>query len=355
MLAIGLLVASLGVGVTQWALVNRVVGFFVLVGYAAVPALVTLIAGERGRIILADTFVIAALVICAVQLVAYATHLFITPLPLDFFGYLFSKGQELEGYAQNPNAFAFQLLVAVSVLIAFHPPELRRAPWWFLAAAALLATVAIIRSRAGIVCGLATIMLAIALRFRPRRIALTRKSVAVSAIVLTCLIALAIASWGTVDHMIITPLRSAVRPDTGDSDAQRWESIVLGFRAWLEHPVFGNGLGSFLLKRDVAGSPSLVIHSVPVWFLAEMGVVGLAAYTFFVASLSYYGLSAWLRQEAPARGLLIVLVIFILMGLVHDIFFQRTFWFATSLMLLSVMGRSNGMSRTAPPAIRKSG
>ena len=40
----------------------------VLVGYAAVPGLVVMIAGERGRTILADTFVNAAVAICAAEL-----------------------------------------------------------------------------------------------------------------------------------------------------------------------------------------------------------------------------------------------------------------------------------------------
>ena len=96
-LVVGILVAWLGAGISEWALLNRMLGFLVLLGYAAVPGLVALIAGERGRAILADTLVIAAVVICAIQLLAYGVHVFLAPLPLDFFGYQFPRGGQLEG------------------------------------------------------------------------------------------------------------------------------------------------------------------------------------------------------------------------------------------------------------------
>ena len=158
---------------------------------------------------------------------------------------------------------------------------------------------------------------------------------------------------------LIWPFNDAWRPNAVESDAQRWQSTVLGFQAWLAHPIFGNGLGAFLLDREAAGLPALVIHSVPVWFLAEMGVVGLAGYVFFVASLLYCGISALLRQQADGRGLLIILASFVLMGFVHDIFYQRTFWFACSLVLLN-MGPIPGRpreeaSRRAPAASDTSG
>jgi O-antigen ligase len=335
-LAVGILIAWFGAGVSEWALLNRMLGFVILLGYAAVPGLVTLIAGERGRAILADTFAISAVVICAAQLLAYAVHTYVTPLPLDFFGYLFAKGLQLEGYAQNPNAFAFQLLMAISILITFHSSVLDRfALPWVLGAGVLLTTLIIVRSRAGILCALAAIGLTIVLRKSVRGI-MTGKSLAIGLIAVMLLGILVTSYWGTVDRVIIEPFNSVWRPNAVGSDAQRWQSTVLGFQAWLEHPFFGNGLGAFLLDREASGLPALVIHSVPVWFLAEMGVVGLAGYVFFVGSLLNCGISALPRREASGQGLLVILACFVLMGFVHDIFFQRTFWFACSLLLLNV-------------------
>ena len=334
-LALGVLVAFLGPGISQWALLNRVVGFLVLLGYAAVPALATLISGERGRIIAADTFVISALVICAIQVAAYFIHFHVTPLPIGFFGYQFDRGYELQGYAQNPNAFAFQLLMALAVLFSFLASRERPSllPWCVIAAGFVMMTLIIVRSRAGIACALAAIMLTVTLRTLPRWRRMTPGSWAVCLVVLAALVVTGVAFWAPLKQLIRVPF-DALRPDTIDSDTLRWQSIVLGFQAWLQHPVLGGGLGTFLISRDASGSPSAVIHNVPVWFMAEMGIVGLIGYLFFIASLLVCGVSAMRRRDVHAHGLLIVLAIFVLMGLVHDMFFQRTFWFVCSLMLL---------------------
>jgi len=358
-LVLGLVIAWLGPGLTAWALLNRMLGFLFLLGYAAVPGLVVLVAGEHGRAILARTFVIAALAICAVQVVAFAVHHLVTPLPPAFFGYLFDRSDQLEGYAQNSNAFAFQLLMALAVLvgtpakpaketIAAKPaegtmsaPPAQPPTWsWLAAAGILLLTLALARSRAGILCALAAIALAPVLRFVPARRLLAPRTLVAVAAVGVALAALAIAFGGRLEHSVIEPLTHVVRPDADDSDALRWQSTVLGLEAWLRHPVLGGGLGTFLLERETAHLPLVVIHSVPIWFLAEMGIVGLAAYAAFIVSLAAAGVAGWWRDSVHAHGLLIAIAVFVLMGLVHDIFFQRTFWFACGLLLVDVSRRS---------------
>jgi O-antigen ligase len=349
-LTVGLLVAWLGAGVSEWALLNRMLGFLFLLGYAAVPGLIILIAGERGRAILADTFVTAAAVICVVQVVAYLIHLHVTPLPVDFFGYLFDRSGQLEGYAQNPNAFAFQLLTALSLLIGAPSAGSKRlmSSGRLLGAAVILMTLALSRSRAGIVCGLAAVALALGLTMLPRRSFGSRRSLAVAVIVCVALAVIAVAFWETIAHVLVEPFNRAWRPHADESDAQRWQSTVLGLQVWLQHPVFGGGLGTFLLDRETAGLPAIVIHSVPVWFLAEMGLVGCAAYVFFVGSLTYCSIFALREPASCARGLLILVAVFVLMGLVHDVFFQRTFWFVCGLLLIDPGRRGRQESDQAP-------
>ncbi len=46
------------------------------------------------------------------------------------------------------------------------------------------------------------------------------------------------------------------------------------------------------------------------------------------------GVTALRQHDGPARGLLIVVAVFVLMGLAHDIFFRRTFWFICGLLLV---------------------
>ena len=332
-LTVGLAVAWLGPGVTEWALLNRMLGFLFLLGYAAVPALVMLVAGERGRVILAETFVTAATAIGAFQLVAYAVDA-VTPLPPDFFGYLFDMSHQLEGYAQNSNAFAFQLLMAIAVLIVQFSAKQVAVRW--LAVALLWTTLAFARSRAGILCGLAAIPLGIMLPKLPGRLRVTGRSLAIALAGVVILLGITAALWGTIEQHILVPLTHAIRPGAVDSDTLRWQSTLLGWQAWLQHPVLGGGLGAFLHEREIAGLPLVVIHSVPIWFMAEMGLVGLAAYVGLIGSLVACGIAALWRRDRWAIGLLIIVATFVLMGLVHDVFFQRTFWFAAGLALTQV-------------------
>jgi len=336
-LALGLVVAWLGPGLSKWAVVNRMIGLVVLVGYAAIPGLVLAIAGERGRAILIDAFVGAAVVICAIQFLALAIDRWIEPLPPDFFGYVFAASGQLEGYAQNPNAFAFQLLMALAVLLGGRPQASApgRARWRLIGAAVLVAALVLTRSRAGILCAIGALALAAALHFIPPRVLLARRAIVAGLIGGVALVGLAIAFWGSIDRLVVAPLGAEWRPLAVQSDALRWRSNVLGWQAWLQHPLLGGGLGAFLLARESAGLPMLVIHSVPIWFMAEMGLVGLAAYLLFVASLIAAGVSA-LRHEVPyARGLLVAVAVFAVMSLVHDLFFQRAFWFAAGLLLVA--------------------
>jgi O-antigen ligase len=349
-LVLGLVVAWFGPGLTAWALLNRMLGFLFLLGYAAVPGLVVLVAGERGRAILARTFVIAALAICVVQVLAFAVHHLIAPLPSDFFGYLFDKSGQLEGYAQNSNAFAFQLLMALAVLVgAEAKPATGGARSGLLAAAVLLLTLALARSRAGILCALAVVVLVPVLRLVPARRLFAPRTLAVILAVGAALTVLAVAFWGPLDRGMVEPFTHALRPHADDSDALRWQSTILGLEAWLRHPILGGGLGTFLLERETAHLPLVVIHSVPIWFLAEMGLVGLAAYAVFIASLAAAGIAAWWRNDVHAHGLLIAVGVFVLMGLVHDIFFQRTFWFACGLLLVDVGRRREVTVAAAAP------
>jgi hypothetical protein len=339
-LGFGLVVAWFGPGLSAWALVNRMLGFLFLLGYAAVPGLVVLIAGERGRAILARTFVVAALAVCVVQMLAFAIDRLVVPLPPDFFGTLYAKSWQLEGYAQNSNAFAFQLLMVLAVLVGTPAKPVQGvASPRLIGAGILLLTLALARSRAGILCALAVIALVPLLRFIPARRLLAPRTLAVALAAGAALAVLGLAFWGPLDRSLVEPLTHAIRPHAANSDSVRWQSVMLGLEVWLRHPVLGGGLGTFLLERETAGLPLVVIHNVPVWFLAEMGLVGLVAYTIFVASLAAAGIAGWWRDDVHAHGLLVAVAAFVLMGLVHDIFFQRTFWFACGLLLVDVHRR----------------
>jgi hypothetical protein len=118
----------------------------------------------------------------------------------------------------------------------------------------------------------------------------------------------------------------AIRPK---SDAERWVSVIGALRMWLEAPIFGGGLGSFVATRAAEGKSHLIIHSTPVWVLAEFGAVGLIAVTAVVA---LWVRTLWSALSSPGDRLasvaaLSLLAVFFVGNLPHDLAFQRAFWF----------------------------
>lgn len=343
-LLIGTAVAWFHLGLTQWALLNRLLGFVFLVGYACVGGLVASVAGERGRVVVANTFTTAALLICAIEIAAYLIHLYVVALPVDFFGHGFKSLGQLEGYAQNANAFAFQLLMAMCVLIAFgqRGPGALPISWSTLGIAALLAVIVIGQSRAGILCGLMGIVMAAVFRYSPFRFSIGRKKLALLlsglAVVIAILIIAAIEFHLSLQG-VLEFWNARFRVNANASDALRWQTMIAGLQQWLHYPVFGRGLGSFLLEQQLTEkSVPLVIHSDPIWFLAEMGIVGFVGYAICIGSFASWAMTGGVLDNRKL-GVLIAVMLFTLMGFVHDIFFQRTFWFAIGLMLPNVVSK----------------
>src|SRR5262249_31980460 len=162
--------------------------------------------------------------ICLFQLVAYAVDRLVTPLPPDFFGYLYGKSGQLEGYAQNSNAFAFQLLMAAAVLVGFRSSASGRAiSRWWVCAGLLAATLAFARSRAGLVCALAAAVLAALLPKLARRKRVSMRALGALLIGGIALAALGFAFRGTIDRLVVEPVTLALRPHAAESDALRWE------------------------------------------------------------------------------------------------------------------------------------
>src|SRR6185295_11755407 len=56
------------------------------------------------------------------------------------------------------------------------------------------------------------------------------------------------------------------------SSIDRMASLRAGWAMFIDHPILGSGLGAFLQEyKSTSGAP-LVIHSTPLWLLAETGI-----------------------------------------------------------------------------------
>jgi uncharacterized membrane protein YbhN (UPF0104 family) len=345
----------LEIGVTHWALGGRLLGWMVLLGYVSAGYLIVAYAGALGLRRLSETLVAAGMVVVVlsvfIRLLSYAGCTYCGHATANF-----------EGYAGNRNAFAFQMLVCLALLLAYSnvkakissgrvlPPALSSLPipiWiknavqdgkeWSrpqrlaLPLGIILLGVSLSASRAGWLVAAVMLIVAWVDCLADRRL------IARGAIYAACLlggyyVAAALAVVDTVaqsfPHLI--PSTQA----TTSSDQERFDSISRGLDLWLQSPWVGAGLGVFIEKNAVWFGHPVVIHSTPVWILAEFGIVGVAGFGWVFLVLFRY--AATLKATIPARRILgLLLLMFALFSLVHEVFYQRIFWLVLGAVLAS--------------------
>lgn len=338
-------------GLTSWALTNRLAGWFILLAYLGAGSLIVRHGGDRGFELLLRGFAAAAVGIIAVDLAIFSLVRLGLPVPEEITAY------RLEGFAQNPNAFALQILFAVAAVIATVRSPRAQAAWlsvlfiglWFSG------------SRAGFIAlGVAALM---AVSLRAVRISVLGTAVVVTFIAAMCMDwlpeiveAVAMAAFWTIDtakelaaqlaaafgesggtggesatrprQLALTPPKltslEIIASGYDSSNTQRIASLQGGFAMFLQHPILGGGLGAFTAEYLRLHGVPLVIHSTPLWLLAELGIVG-----FLIFAVPFILL---LKQKSPAGRppayvfTILLLLSFATVSVVHDIMYQRAFW-----------------------------
>lgn len=311
-------------GVTAWALSNRLLGWFVLLGYAALGAWFVGQHGRHGLRRLVDYLAACAAAIVLAQ---------ITLRVLAGVGWApFALTANFEGYAANRNAFAFQMLICAAGLLAWAPPRARlgRFSWHDLTLGIVLAGVWLSQSRAAL--GTAVVMLLLAWRLAP-----TGRAAVLLGVGLAAAVVVALTAWNHLAQAMFSHAGLGLALASPGYDSLRWDSIRQGLRLWLDAPLFGAGLGVFLHDSARWFEVPMVIHSTPVWWLAELGAAGFAVFAGGLLAVAAWG---WRRGHAPgnapARLALLLALAFAVFGLAHDIFAQRIFWFVLGAALAGV-------------------
>ncbi len=325
LLLFGFIRGWLEIGITQWALGGRLLGWLVLLGYLSAGYLIVANAGTQGLRRLAETLITSAAVVVILQAIL---HL------LNNWGV--NTGSELafnfEGYAGNRNAFAFQLLAAMALLLGYSRvyarcdvasySSVRR--WIFpVLLGIVLAGLVWTGSRAGLLVGLVVLIFAGIGRLADRR--MLGWGLMFAAI-------LWVGVWLGAQSAPIqsAPIQSTISGD--DSDQERWVTMTHALELWRQSPILGAGLGVFIAKSPAWLGHPQVIHSTPLWVLAEFGLIGAAVMGWAFSLLVHY--ATRLGKFLPARRVLLLLILaFAVFSLAHEIFFQRIFWFVLGAVL----------------------
>lgn len=284
-------------GTTTWA-TSKLIGWFVLLSYCGAGAMLANAASFGGIRRLVLTICVALAFIVPFTLIAN--------LPSDLVN-------GLQGFAGNRNAFAFELVIAMAAgmtVIGDHP-------YWPTCATIFNAGVLFTGSHAGIY--ILAVVDGAYLIANPRlwRSVVLPLAVAV-AFYLTAMIARAL--------LLGTDLASAAAFQARDSsEIQHWFTIERGLSFFAAHPIVGNGLGyAYAHIVDTAGTP-LVIHNVPLWIAAEFGIGGVLLAGAFAVHAARAIAARW--PTATAQCMLLISLTFGGFGMVHDVFYQRSFWF----------------------------
>jgi O-antigen ligase len=311
-----------GFGWTDWAFVNRTVGWFMLLAYGATGAVIVTCGGERGFLILLRTFVAAGLAVVALDTAFFTITSAGITLPSQI------VNLRLEGFAQNPNAFALQILLIMSAAVAF-----RGARGHNLVLSLAVLGLCLSQSRAGWLAFAVAVPAMLLLRaVKPSQLLVACAITALASVVLNWLpqiidaiMSLLLPIGNGWSSPTVAPFTDAASR-YGNSDSERMASFLGGWQLFLEHPIFGAGLGAFIDAYTEAHGSPLIIHSTPLWLAAEMGIVGFVA--FALPFLRIFVQEVSLRSDrSPARAVLIVsLIAFGVMSLAHEVLYQRALW-----------------------------
>lgn len=305
------------IGWTTWTS-TKYIGWYVILAYALTGALAPAMAGKYARTLLLMTFVGAGTAIAIYEIFLHS---------LRFVGY-YTTTWRSEGLASNPNAFAFQLLMVACVALATI-----RSTWiTTLIVTMLIGAIWLTGSRAGMGTVLILLAATACIITRRRRLAAYLALFCLSLMAAPTIIDLASPSSTSLASQL-----SANRPHTNieASNAERLETIRLSWQIFLDHPIFGSGLGYFAETRRIATGIEQVVHSTPLWLLAEFGIIGTLVFLVSFLYITVRNVYLAVRGDAIASLVVLVLICFSSMSLVHELFYQRTLWFILGALLIS--------------------
>jgi hypothetical protein len=316
------------VGYTDWQ-GTKAVGWLILLAYGATAALLVERAGERGLRLLLLTFIGSAVGVIAFWLI---------PIVGAETGLITSQAAvQLEGFSQNRNAFGFVLLLALAAVgfvqgrAQVFVTAMLLAGIWFTGSNAAGGT-------AVVLIGAAYFLRVISLRTLARALVIAAAIAVIpsAGAVGAALVVEGLQQAGSSIRSLLAEaaqqpgaiVRDALALNTS-SNAERFASIRGGIDLFLSYPLFGAGLGHFMELQVQAQHP-LVIHSTPVWLLAEFGAVGFAVFAaslFRVARTELGMLRVKTATNDPAAAfILLVLLAFVIISTVHEMMYQRAFW-----------------------------
>lgn len=346
MLTIALAVGRLHFGYwLPWAVGNKFAGWFALIWYFALGAIIANVAGVRGQHWFVTAFLGFAWIATIASITAYA--LFVIGIDL---GHI-RRVDRVEGLLENPNAFGVLLAVAIAVQAPFMKRGAVFGRWLHRVGLAIALTCLVISGSrtAWLAAAAALVVLTYCRAIDWRGVAMAVGGAVLALLVLLYVLP-AVAGLpgnlttyqGAIGGYVLNHPLAAGAADVGFR--YRIETSLHALELWWARPFLGTGLGGFPADLIAHDKPAEYLHSTYVWILSEMGIVGFALFGGFFLFLWRTLLRDGTDIDtAPMRLAAIgTLAVFTGAALGMEALYQRHVWFVLGLALAVTSDRPAG-------------
>lgn len=333
-------------GFSSWAIVNKFMGWFVILGYVFLGLLV--------KIYLKEEFVKHIFKLMAVSLCTIIIFKSIKELSAVKLGIPTLLDESFYGFAFNRNAFGFQLLTVFLMFYCVSEEKIVNSKKFsnqHLILGVLIYGLIMTFSRSSQLVAIFAMTLLFTLGYSKQTIIY---SAAVPLIFFSFKFVIT-SITGTDMASTSTPLIPYNFYSGEYSDRERWYSIVEGIKIWLDSPFLGAGLGSFISREINFFGRSLIIHNSYVWVLAEMGIILGGSFIYMGFAFSKYCLIKLIENfsfnkklDFSEVGLLITILVIGILALAHEVLYQRIFALALGLFIVKSSSLKSQKSSHSP-------
>ena len=326
----------------RWAIINKYVGWYVLLAYLGLGGWI----GSRPVAEWLKGFMSFFIAAWACTLVIAMGRL----MWIDMQGntHQILLNYPLAGVMGNRNAYAFLSFSMLAIISALQLRQNNAPSWGFYVLWALVPLLYCYNaSRAGLVI-LAFLIVAFCVlnfKFALRRILLPFLIGAVATFCyFSCFNSYAMQITGghvknsaqLIELGYLTPEQAKEKLDYV-GDKVRTETYGDAIELWKQHPLTGGGLGSFRdYQTKKRGKFSDVIDCTGLWLLSETGLIGLGLFAGLFL-MAMWNLFQKVRSGDDPYGIylgfILVMMIFGIMSLVHELLYTRFLWVFLGLAL----------------------
>jgi len=328
-----------------WGLINKFVGFFWLIAYAAAGYALVRFAGRREIDLFLRGLLLSAWAIALYSVISCIEFTLGLPGP-------FPPMWRAIGLSENPNAYGCLLAVILVIETAFCARGMLFSRRWHLfGMVVLILALLMTGSRSawfGLAGGLALLLWLRHLDVRHLALVAVLTALCLSPLYLQLPIPLSASTPGAVPHTIYLQEKQVIQQNMSVS-----HRVVLTRQAlelWASAPVTGAGLGAFLAQQKEARiEEPATIHTTALWLLAETGLIGLGLFLgFFV-----YGTRMLWRARGHAdphqsvfvTATLAMLAVAAIASVGTELLYQRHLWFLLGMAWVSVRSYDPAASR----------